>query len=911
MIIALCFYKSRHHIGGRHTIRKKKYYKLYIPVQRKCFPVLLLSIMINKAVWDKKLVFKEWLKTFSPEIFEVDFSDVISGRGPKIYLEPEEFFANTFLTGRMKEVLGWCLARTAGKSLKGIIHLATGFGGGKSHLLTLLYHTFKCRKAIDLHILEELGLERIPDVEVVAVDGHNLAYPMMNSPSLGRYLRPTKDETIKALEAAGKPIVFLIDELVVYFAKLDPQKLGEETGHLHTLIESVKSTQNCVLVITTPKGSGVYGKEAEQIDSLIRETKKADAETSLVTLAGRISEPVVPVEAGDFISIVKKRLVEFIDPNTAQAVEQYMGRLVPGINFSGYYPFHPLLIDLLYSRVSTFIGFQKTRDSLKVVALAIKGLLNNLSEAEFYVISPAEMPLFDLDLKAILTNERVFGYSLEQAVTKDAVENSRKMDGGRRAYGKNARAASTVFMYSLHPEHIKRGATPGDVYRCMVPEVKSEEDAKGLLETFYKNSDFMWHEGGRYLFKPKQNVANMIRQKAALVNTAEVEMCISNELYSTVFADTDEVAFHKDLASYSPEADKVNAFVVLPGTDDRPARSIVLSITGSRKNTAVILVPKEDLKGKLIDDVKLLIGAKRVLKEVKNDKELYLEAQKFHNAYESEALQDLRMMYSGVEWLKGTSIFRPVENLRPEGGVTIANALLRLMRKNEKIAELKNIDPEIYVTALIGIRESVTVRDLFDDIETITNVPFAFRNDLKAILSEAVYQGIIGAVEGSLPEGPLPSNLRVHIRDRYNVQDGDTIVRPEKAEAILRELYRPRGEAEKDNEGTAIPFIPTTDKQPRHVQPIPQSEGSSGMEVETIVADITELYQKYSEKEGELMMGGKEYTVEVSFTGAISGRLTAKSGEEMNAIKELVQALSKAAVIIPSAKATVIFRYKE
>ncbi|MEM3484461.1 MAG: hypothetical protein QXI12_02420, partial [Candidatus Methanomethyliaceae archaeon] len=83
---------------------------------------------IGKAIKNKRLIFKDWVRAFSPESFDVSFSDVIAGRGNRTYLDPDELFANTYLTGRMREVIKWTLARAAGISGKGVIHLATGFG---------------------------------------------------------------------------------------------------------------------------------------------------------------------------------------------------------------------------------------------------------------------------------------------------------------------------------------------------------------------------------------------------------------------------------------------------------------------------------------------------------------------------------------------------------------------------------------------------------------------------------------------------------------------------------------------------------------------------------------------------------------------------------------------------------------
>ncbi len=53
------------------------------------------------------------------------------------------------------------------------------------------------------------------------------------------------------------------------------------------------------------------------------------------------------------------------------------------------------------------------------------------------------------------------------------------------------------------------------------------------------------------------------------------------------------------------------------------------------------------------------------------------------------------------------------------------------------------------------------------------------------------------------------------------------------------------------------------------------------------------------------MINGVGYELEAEFTGAISGRLTARTDEETSAMMSLIQALSGAAKILPSVKSTV------
>jgi hypothetical protein len=232
---------------------------------------------IKEAVRDGSLIFKPWLTQFSPERFEIDFSNVAAGRGNSDYLDPATFFELTYMTQRMKDVLQLSLARSAGLNDKAILYLATGFGGGKSHLLTLLYHVFKSRKVPLEGLLREIELDGVPSVKVVTVDGKNMAYPMTSDTDFGVYLKGTMESTIKAIEAKGKPVVFLIDELVIYLAKLDDTRREEEMAHLQTFISAVKATHTSLLMITNPSGTPVYGKTAENLENFIIQPRRDEA----------------------------------------------------------------------------------------------------------------------------------------------------------------------------------------------------------------------------------------------------------------------------------------------------------------------------------------------------------------------------------------------------------------------------------------------------------------------------------------------------------------------------------------------------------------------------------------------------------------------------------------------------------
>ena len=67
------------------------------------------------------------------------------GRAPADYQKPERFFERTYLTKNLTSLASEVIRRLSGERTEtnAIFNLATQFGGGKTHALTLLYHLAK------------------------------------------------------------------------------------------------------------------------------------------------------------------------------------------------------------------------------------------------------------------------------------------------------------------------------------------------------------------------------------------------------------------------------------------------------------------------------------------------------------------------------------------------------------------------------------------------------------------------------------------------------------------------------------------------------------------------------------------------------------------------------------------------
>ena len=74
--------------------------------------------------------------------FAVHLDQVRDGRAHEDYQKPARFFERTFLTKNLLDTSAEVVRRLSGEKTEtsAVFNMATQFGGGKTHALTLLYH---------------------------------------------------------------------------------------------------------------------------------------------------------------------------------------------------------------------------------------------------------------------------------------------------------------------------------------------------------------------------------------------------------------------------------------------------------------------------------------------------------------------------------------------------------------------------------------------------------------------------------------------------------------------------------------------------------------------------------------------------------------------------------------------------
>ncbi len=128
--------------------------------------------MAKLQPWYKVIPPREDLREGRPldaSEFAVHLDHIRDNRAPKDYQDPARFFERTFLTRNLKDLAAQTVRRLSGITVEtsAIFNMATQFGGGKTHSLTLLYHLARSGPAAQdwqgvADILESAQVKQVP-----------------------------------------------------------------------------------------------------------------------------------------------------------------------------------------------------------------------------------------------------------------------------------------------------------------------------------------------------------------------------------------------------------------------------------------------------------------------------------------------------------------------------------------------------------------------------------------------------------------------------------------------------------------------------------------------------------------------------------------------------------------------------
>ena len=555
--------------------------------------------------------------------FAVHLDQVRDGSANPDYQNPKRFFERTFLTNNLLETASEVLRRLSGEKTgtNAVFNMATQFGGGKTHALTLLYHLASLGpEAAKLTGVEQItkkaGVNQIPKCATAVFVGTEFDSITGRGGDDGTPLRKTPwgeiafqlngeegfqavAEHEKALTAPGgdvirkilptdKPSIILIDELLNYINRTRKSGLaGQLYSFLHELSETARGGDNIVLVASIPASELEMTAEDE---SDYKRFKK---------LLDRLGKAVVMSSENEASEIIRRRLFEWspqavgangkvmLSRQAIDACSEFADWLcdhkahVPdwfSVDqaqkiFEASYPFHPMVLSVFERKWQELPSFQQTRGILRLLALWVSraykvGFKGAQKDAVIGIgTAPIDDPMF-----RTAVFEQLGAQKLEGAVTTDiagkadshAVRLDEEAVDTIRKARLHRKVATTIFFESNGGQSRNEATVPEIRLAVSGPDadIGNVETALGALtDACY----YLTSERNRYRFSLKENLNKRYADRRASVKEEEIDSKVKDEIQK-VFSDHKAIQrlFFPDNSAQIPDRPTITMAVIAP-----------------------------------------------------------------------------------------------------------------------------------------------------------------------------------------------------------------------------------------------------------------------------------------------------------------------------------------------------------
>ncbi|TVL98635.1 MAG: AAA family ATPase [Candidatus Brocadia sp. WS118] len=520
--------------------------------------------------------------------FAVHLDQVRDGRANDDYQKPVRFFERTFLTKNLRQLAAEVIRRLSGEKTEtsAVFNMATQFGGGKTHALTLLYHLAnhgaKANQWAGVStILRQAGIDEIPKAATAVFVGTEfdslhgrggddgtpnrktpwgeIAFQLSGEEGLmvvaehEKQLIAPAGDVIRKFIPQDKPCLILMDELLNYISRNRHSGLGTQLyNFVQNLSEEARGSKRMVLVASIP---------ASELEMTTDD--RSDYER-FKKMLDRLGKAVIMSAESETSEIIRRRLFEW-DPRhvgedgrillTSEAVatcNEYADWLndnrpqIPSWfsidhakeTFQATYPFHPMVLSVFERKWQELPRFQRTRGILRLLALwvshayqegfkgARKDPLIGLGTA------PLEDPQFRMAVFEQLGESR-----LEGAVTTDICgkrdSNAVRLDQEAVDTIKKAqvhrKAVTTIFFESNGGQQKAEASLPEIRLAVAGPDLdigNVETALGGLTDACY----YLISERNHYRFSLKENLNKRFADRRASVRDQDIDSRVRDEI---------------------------------------------------------------------------------------------------------------------------------------------------------------------------------------------------------------------------------------------------------------------------------------------------------------------------------------------------------------------------------------------
>jgi predicted AAA+ superfamily ATPase len=511
--------------------------------------------------------------------FAADLAKVHNGSAPSEYKNPTEFFARTYLTEGLSNLLIGAAKRLSSDCGDPVVELQTNFGGGKTHSMLALYHMASGTAAQDLPGLDQLlsdhGLTVPQKINRAVLVGTSYGPSDANKrqKDYGRPINTTWGEL--AFQLGGEdgfalvaqndangiapgsnlleelfrkcaPCLILIDEWVAYLRqiyKVDGLASGSFDSNIsfvQSLTEAVKASPGTLLVASLPASQIEVGGEGGQ-----------EALTRLQQTFSRVEASWRPASQEESYEIVRRRLFKEIpserfrhrDNTLKQYAKLYRdkaGDFPQGCADEDYrrkleksYPIHPELFDQLYTSWGSLEKFQRTRGVLRLMAQVIHELWMGTDPS--VMIMPGSVAISSARVEPELLHYLDASWQSIIAGDVDGITSSPyRIDQSApnlNRYSATRRVARTIFMGTApHLGEENKGLDDKQINLGVVQPGEQPALFGDALRRLSNQAKFMHSDLGRYWYSMSASLNRLAADLAEQVEEALVLLEIDKAL---------------------------------------------------------------------------------------------------------------------------------------------------------------------------------------------------------------------------------------------------------------------------------------------------------------------------------------------------------------------------------------------
>lgn len=806
--------------------------------------------------WYKVVTPREDLRESRPldaSEFAVHLDQVRDGRAPSVYRNADEFLDRTYLTRSLLELAGQVVRRLSGEKTEtsAVFNLATQFGGGKTHALTLLYHL--ARNGPKSHswtgvrnILEKAGVSSVPEAAVAIFVGTEFdsitgrggtdGTPLRKTPwgeiawQLGgeagfaavaehdrQFVEP-KGDVIQAFLPKDKPCLILMDEVINYTSTYRHKGYHRALyNFIQSLSEQARGSDKVVLLVSIPASEMPYSSDDEADEQWFKK------------MLDRVGKPIMMAAESETAEIIRRRLFEWkgLNDDAKRTIAEYSDWIIEHKQqipnwfpvdtareaFAATYPLHPSVLSVFERKWQTLPRFQRTRGVLRLLALWVARAYQEGYQGAHKdpLIGLGTAPLDDPMFRSALF-EQLGENKLEGAVTTDICgkkdSHAIRLDAEALESIRNARlnrkVAASIFFES-NGGQARAEATIPEIRLAVAEPSLDIGNVETVIDALETACYFLSVDRNRYRFGLSANLNKLLADKRAGIQQPRIDDRVREEV-QTVFSQglpLDRIYFPAKSSQIPNRA--ALTFVVLPpeNGDTEEARTLQFvdsmtkqSGTSDRtfKSALIWCVPESGRS--LCDEARKFLAWEDIEAEAV---ELKLEdlQRKQLTENKGKSKRDLReavwRTYKTVMLLAKDNSIRSIDLglVHSSADASLVGFIVHRLKHDGDISE--SISPQFLVRNWSGIHKEWSTKAVRDAVFASPLFPRLLNGDLiRDTIAKGVSNSVLAYVGKTAGGGYDPFVFGVSIiPQEVEISDDVFVITAETAEAYKQSLSAP------------------------------------------------------------------------------------------------------------------------